>query len=100
MNAAIQLVNQPIVNTSVIGNTALVGNVVEGNFNNVSRFEAAPEQRLRRALEYIGELQSEIRALHDELARSERVSANYEVLLRNANVREYELRAQLAQGRY
>lgn len=88
MSAAIQLVNQPFVNTDTL---------VERPFNNVSRFESAPEQRLRRALDYIKELQAEARSLRKELAHTERISANYELLLRNAVVREQELRAQLAQ---
>ena len=88
MSAAIQLVNQPLVNTDTL---------VERPINNVSRFESAAEQRLRRALEQINELQAEVRTLRDELARTERFSANYELLLRNAVVREQELRAQLAQ---
>ncbi len=106
MSAAIQLVNQPVVNPGFVtnnlaGNAAgnLPNNLVEGNFNNVSRFESAPEQRLRRALECIAELQAEVRTLRDEITRSERVSANYELLLRNAQVREHELRAQLVAGR-
>src|SRR5437762_2854471 len=85
MSAAIQLVNQPIINTDTL---------VERQFNNVTHFESAPEQRLRRALEYIAELQCEVRTLREELARTERVSANYTLLLRNATVREQELRAQ------
>lgn len=88
MSAAIQLVNQPLVNTDTL---------VERPFTNVSRFESAPEQRLRRALEQVKELQDEVRTLRTELARSERANANYELLLRNAVVREQELRAQLAQ---
>lgn len=110
MSAAIQLVNQPVVRLgSGSGNSVtnqplasnLPGsNLVEGHFNNVSRFESAPEQRLHRALECIAELQAEVRSLRDELARSERVSANYALLLRNAVVREQELRAQLVDSRY
>lgn len=110
MSAAIQLVNQPVVSTGLVnGNLALnnqaasnapVSNLVEGHFNNISRFESAPEQRLRRALERIEELQTEVRLLRDEISRCERVSANYELLLRNAQVREHELRAQIAHARY
>lgn len=114
MSAAIQLVNQPsFVNSNIASNqlttdpvsnhlmtAPAASNLVEGKFNNISRFEIAPEQRLRRAVEYIAELQAEVRSLREELARSERVSANYELLLRNAMVREQELRAQLVQGRY
>lgn len=109
MSAAVQLVNQPLVSTgAATGNLATnnqiasnlpASNLVEGHFNNVSRFESAPEQRLRRALERIEELQAEVRILRDEITRSERVSANYELLLRNAMVREQELRAQLVSGR-
>lgn len=118
MSAAVQLVNQPLVSpgdrtgnlapnhqvggqiTGPIAGNSPVSNLVEGHFNNISRFESAPEQRLRRALERIEELQGEIRMLRDEITRSERVSANYELLLRNAQVREQELRAQLASARY
>lgn len=108
MSAAIQLVNQPLVNTSItpshlasnLPNSVGSGNLVEGHFNNISRFEIAPEQRLRRAVEHIAELQAEVRTLREELTRSERVSANYELLLRNAMIREQELRAQLVQERY
>jgi hypothetical protein len=114
MSAAVQFVNQPLINTgAVTGNLATnqqiagqiagnspASNLVEGHFNNISRFESAPEQRLRRALERIEELQAEVRMLRDEITRSERVSANYELLLRNATVREQELRSQLASARY
>jgi hypothetical protein len=89
MSAAIQLVNQPIVEAEVFDHR------LEKPYNNVSIFELAPEQRLRRALNQISELQSEVRALREELARSERSAAQYEQLLRNAMIREQELRAQL-----
>ena len=90
MSAAIQLVNQPIIEAEVFDHR------LEKPFNNVSIFELAPEQRLRRALGQISELQSEVRALREELARSERSATQYEQLLRNAMIREQELRAQLA----
>ena len=89
MSAAIQLVNQTIVEAEVFDHR------LEKPYNNVSIFELAPEQRLRRALNQISELQSEVRALREELARSERSAAQYEQLLRNAMIREQELRAQL-----
>ncbi len=89
MSAAIQLVNQPILEAEVFEQR------LERPFNNVSIFEHAPEQRLRRALNQISELQSEVRALREELARSERSATQYEQLLRNAMIREQELRAQL-----
>ena len=91
MSAAIQLVNQPIIEAEVYEHR------LEKPFNNVSIFEQAPEQRLRRALNQISELQSELRALREELARAERSATQQEQLLRNATIREQELRAQLAQ---
>lgn len=91
MSAAIQLVNQPIIEAEVYEHR------LEKPFNNVSIFEQAPEQRLRRALNQISELQSELRALREELARAERSATQYEQLLRNATIREQELRAQLGQ---
>lgn len=89
MSAAIQLVNQQIIEAEALEHRQ------EKLFNNVSVFELAPEQRLRRALGHIAELQSEVRALREELARSERSVSQYEQLLRNAMIREQELRAQL-----
>lgn len=89
MSAAIQLVNQQIIEAEPFEHKP------EKNFNNVSIFELAPEQRLRRALSYIAELQTEIRTLREELARTERNVSHYEQLLKNATVRELELRAQL-----
>lgn len=90
MSAAIQLVNQQIIEADVYEPWQ------EKPFNNVSIFELAPEQRLRRALNHISDLQSEVRALREELARSERTVVQYEQLLRNAMIREQELRAQLS----
>lgn len=89
MSAAIQLVNQQILENDAFDHWQ------EKAFNNVSIFELAPEQRLRRTLSHIAELQSEVRALREELARTERSVTQYEQLLRNAMIREQELRAQL-----
>lgn len=90
MSAAIQLVNQTIVEDEPF----------EKQFNNISLFEQAPDQRLRRALSYITQLHAEIRLLREELARAERSAARYEQLLRNAAVRELELRAELVKEIY
>lgn len=89
MSAAIQLVNQQIIEAEAFEHRQ------EKALNNVSVFELAPEQRLRRALNHISDLQSEVRTLREELARSERSVSQYEQLLRNAMIREQELRAQL-----
>jgi hypothetical protein len=94
MSAAIQLVNQSLVEAEPFDQQ------LEKQFSNVSVFEMAPEQRLRRALSYITQLQGEVRALREELARAERSVTHYEQLLRNATVREQELRAQLIKEYY
>ena len=67
--------------------------LAEAPRNNISYFEAAPEQRLRRALDKINDLQAEVRVLRDELSRTERAASQYERLLKNALVREQELKA-------
>ena len=89
MSAAIQLVNQSVVEAEPFEKQS------DKQFNNVSLFEMAPEQRLRRALGYIAQLQAEVRTLREELARAERSVTHYEQLLRNAMLREQELRTQL-----
>lgn len=89
MSAAIQLVNQV---TKEIDRFEMPADVT---FNNVAVFESAPEQRLRRATSQIGQLQAEVATLRDELTRAERTIAQYEQLLRNAMVREQELRAEM-----
>jgi hypothetical protein len=90
MSAAIQLVNQSLAEAEPFEKQA------EKQFSNVSLFELAPEQRLRRAITYVTQLQAEVRTLREELARAERSVTQYEQLLRNAMLREQELRAQLA----
>jgi hypothetical protein len=89
MNAAIQLVNQPVNEDNGFEKP------YEKPVNNISVFELSPEQRLRRAMNYISQLEAELRDLREELSRSERSTAHYEVLLRNAMVREMELRAEM-----
>ncbi|HEX4947905.1 MAG TPA: hypothetical protein VFZ34_14630 [Blastocatellia bacterium] len=86
MSAAIQLVSPQFVQA-------------ERAFTEVESITAgSAEQRLRRALEYIQELQAENRALHSELARAERALLHRDTLLRNAILREQELRAELVKG--
>lgn len=89
MSAAIQLVNQSLVEAEPFEKR------IEKTHNNVSLFELAHEQRLRRALSYIAELQAEIRTLREELARAERSIVQNEALLRNTMIREQELRAEV-----
>jgi hypothetical protein len=89
MSAAIQLLDQPVIETEAFEKQ------FDKQPNNVSVFEMAPEQRLRRALAYIKELQSEVRALREELVQAERSVTHHQQLLRNAMLREQELRSQL-----
>ncbi|MCG3159735.1 MAG: hypothetical protein JMDDDDMK_00751 [Acidobacteria bacterium] len=89
MSAAIQLVNQALIEAEPVEKRLDIAH------NNVSLFELAHEQRLRRALSYIAELQAEVRTLREELARAERTIAQNETLLRNAMIREQELRTEM-----
>ncbi len=88
MSAAIQLVSKPNIRPEKI----------------VSELETltsgSSDQRLRRAAEYIHELQAELRTLHAELARAERALSHRDTLLRNAILREQELRAELVKGAF
>jgi hypothetical protein len=90
MSAAIQLINQAITQPDTADNRP----------GQVSSFELGPEQRLRRALGYITQLQAEVRTLREELARAERSISHKEMLLRNATMREQELRAELVKLLY
>ena len=70
----------------------------------VSHLERLADYSLPHALSQIVMLEAEIthlttevRALREALARAEHRRSNHEQLLKNANVREFELRAQLAQ---
>ncbi len=88
MSAAIQLVSSHIIYPE--RTIAEVEPISSGSI----------EQKLRRALEYIHELQTENRVLHAELARAERALAHRDTLLRNAVLREQELRAELVKGAF
>lgn len=88
MSAAIQLVSPPILHPE--------RTIVELE----SFASGSMEQKLRRAAEYIHELQAELRTLHAELARAERALTHRDTLLRNATLREQELRAELVKGAF
>ncbi len=88
MSAAIQLVSSQIIHP-------------EKAIAEIESFASgSSEQKLRRAAEYIHELQAELRTLHSELARAERALAHRDTLLRNAILREQELRAELVKGAF
>ena len=70
----------------------------------VSQFDRTQEQSLTRALSRVAELegavahlQTDLEALRESLAHAEHKITCHEQLLRNAQCREQELRAQLAQ---
>jgi hypothetical protein len=86
MSAAIQLVSSQAIHTERA--VADIETITSGS----------NEQKLRRALEYIHELKAENRTLHSELARAERALVHRDILLRNATLREQELRAELVKG--
>ena len=88
MSAAIQLVSSQVLYPE--RTLAEVESITTGS----------TEQKLRRALEYIHELQAENRTLHAELARAERALSHRDTLLRNAILREQELRAELVRGAF
>lgn len=92
MSAAIQLVNHSVVEGEVVDRQS------EKHYNNISLFETAPEQKMRRAMSYVTQLESEVRTLREELSSAERSVTHYEQLLRNAMIREQELRAQLGEA--
>jgi hypothetical protein len=99
MNAAIQLVNHPLIEADgydkQFDKPVANDKPYEKPVNNISVFELSAEQRLRRAMNYISQLETELRDLREEISRAERSTAHYETLLRNAMVREMELRADL-----
>ena len=85
MSAAIQLVNHP----------EPFEKRVERPHNNTPLFEMPHDQRLRQAIGHIAALQAELQTLREELARAERTILQKEALLRNAMIREQELRAEM-----
>ena len=89
MSAAIQLVNHP---ESL---DKRVEKRVDKPHTNTPFLEMANEQKLRQALAYIAVLQGELHTLREELARTERTVLQKETLLRNAMIREQELRAEM-----
>jgi hypothetical protein len=85
MSAAIQLVNHP----------ESFEKRVDKPHTATPFLEMANEQKLRQALAYIAALQGELHTLREELARAERTVLLKETLLRNAMIREQELRAEM-----
>jgi predicted RNase H-like nuclease (RuvC/YqgF family) len=67
--------------------------------NPVLKIVSANEPRSQRDNELISRLQAEVAHLQQELERAKNENKRYEMLLRNAQQREHELRAELASGR-
>ncbi|HZN12306.1 MAG TPA: hypothetical protein VFC61_11530 [Blastocatellia bacterium] len=92
MSAGVQLANPAVTQAETTDQQ------LEPFTDNLTLFELAPDERLRRTLSYISHLQAEVRTLREELARAERSSEQKDVLLRNALTREMTLRADLVKG--
>ena len=93
MGAVLQPFNPEVTNTNPSG---------EDELTPVSHVERLADYNLPRALSQIATLESEVtqllaeaRAMQEALARAEHRLVNREQLLRNARIREFELRAQL-----
>ncbi|MFN0120952.1 MAG: hypothetical protein ACKV2V_10655 [Blastocatellia bacterium] len=94
MSAALHLVDQPLETYAGEKSPEKTGPAVA----QVMALDQSPEFRLRRALDEIKRLQDELKTLRDELSRAERSVEHRETLLRNAMVREQELRAELVRS--
>ncbi len=68
---------------------------LEDQFNNINSAETPMEERLACALDCILRLRTTVNGLQQNLRQAEREVALKEALLRNAALRERELRAQM-----
>ena len=90
MSAAIKLINPPL-------DRVVQEESIERQHRNVFSIELAPEQGLNPALDYISQLQAEIKDLRGKLLLAERALVRKDQLLRNNLVREQALRASLVE---
>jgi hypothetical protein len=88
MSAVIKLVDHQTTHIP-----ALEG--LEDQFNNINSAETPVEERLACALDCILRLRTRVNGLQQDLRQAEREVALKEALLRNAALRERELRAQM-----
>ncbi len=88
MSAILQLVNQ-------LPDRSTVPQSEEEQFGSLMSSEVSPEQKLACALAWILRLQNDNESLHARLAQTDRNLMLKDALLRNAAVRERELRRQL-----
>jgi len=89
MNTAIQTLEPPLHQTQVGG----------GVVADILPFQLTPEYQLRRAKVRVAQLQSEVNELRRALAQARRLHVHQEMLLRNARLREFELRSNLIERR-
>ncbi len=68
---------------------------LEEQFGNINSPELPLEQKLASAFAYIMHLQTKIADIQEKLRRTEREVAMRDTLLRNAALRERELRSQM-----
>ncbi|MFN7945116.1 MAG: hypothetical protein U0Z53_07175 [Blastocatellia bacterium] len=88
MSAILQLVNQ-------LPDRSTVPQSEEEQFGNLMSSEVSPEQKLACALTWILQLQNDLESVRSRLAQAERDLMLKDALLRNAVVRERELRRQI-----
>jgi len=68
---------------------------LQEEFDNINSPDTPLEQKLASALSCIMQLQMRISDMQEKMAQSERDASMKEILLRNATLRERELRTQL-----
>ncbi len=89
MKTAIQTLETPL-NPVQFGSEAIA---------DILPFQLSPGYQLRRAKDRVARLQSEVHELRIALAQARRLQSHQEILLRNARLREMELRASLMERR-
>jgi hypothetical protein len=75
------------------------GDLLEKKTHRVLRFDPHPEIQKEEISAIEQRLQAEVQALREALHDAQRQLTHYDVLLRNAQLRERELRAELFKGR-
>jgi FtsZ-binding cell division protein ZapB len=73
---------------------------LQEEFDNINSPDTPLEQKLASALSCIMQLQMRVSDMQEKIAQSEREASMKEILLRNATLRERELRTQLVGRRW
>ncbi len=82
-----------------LSNPILSDESLEKKTNRVLQFEPNPEPQQEELSAAEQRLQAEVRALREALQDTQQQLTQYDVLLRNAQLRERELRAELLKGK-